>query len=85
MPKASKEETLKVKLQARALFELGKYTLEEICEAIKKRGGSLSRQTLSKWINEDPTDIWQIRDQAENRIYEAEKIVQKEKILKQVN
>ena len=83
MPKASKEETLKVKLQARALFELGKYTLEEICEAIKKRGGSLSRQTLSKWINEDPTDIWQIRDQAENRIYEAEKIVQKEKILKQ--
>ena len=61
MPKASKEQTLKVKLQARALFELGKYNaLEEICEAIKKSGGSVSRQTLSKWINENPNDIWQI-------------------------
>ena len=83
MPKAPKEQTLKVRLQARALFELGKYTLEEICEAIKKSGGTLTRKTLAKWINEDPTVIWQIRNQAENRIYDAEKIVQKEKILKQ--
>jgi hypothetical protein len=60
MPKASKEQTLKIKLQARELFESGEYnTLEKICEVIKKSGGSISRQTLSKWINEDPTDIWQ--------------------------
>ena len=83
MPKASKEQTLKVKLQARALFELGKYTLEEICEAIKKSGGSVSRQTLAKWINEDANDVWKVRDLAENRIYDAQKIVHKEKILKQ--
>lgn len=83
MPKASAEATLKVKLQARALFELGKYTQKEICEAIKKSGGALSRQTLSKWINENPDDIWKVRDLAENRIYEAQKIVHKEKIMKQ--
>ena len=82
MPKASKEQTLKVKLQARALFELGKYTQEEICKAIEKSGGSLTRKTLSKWINEDANDIWQVRDLAENRIYDAQKIVQKEKILR---
>lgn len=83
MPKASAEATLKVKIQARALFETGKYTQEEICEAIKKNGGSLSRKTLIKWINEDPDDIWKVRDPAENRIYDAQKIVHKEKILKQ--
>ena len=83
MPKASEQQTLKVKLQARALFELGKYTQEEICEAIKKSGGSLSRQTLAKWINEDANDVWKVRDLAENRIYEAQKIVHKEKIMKQ--
>jgi|LakMenE18May11ns_1017448.scaffolds.fasta_scaffold9614394_2 hypothetical protein len=83
MPKASREQTLKVKLQARALFELGKYTLEEICEAIKKSGGSVSRQTLAKWINEDANDVWQIRNPSENRIYDAQKIVHKEKIMKQ--
>jgi hypothetical protein len=83
MPKASKEQTLKVKLQARALFELGKYTQEEICEAIKKSGGSVSRQTLAKWIHEDANDVWKVRDLAENRIYDAQKIVHKEKIMKQ--
>ena len=83
MPKASAEATLKVKIQARALVETGKYTQEEICEAIKRNGGSLSRKTLIKWINEDPDDIWKVRDPAENRIYDAQKIVQKEKILKQ--
>ena len=83
MPKASKEQTLKVRLQARALFELGKYTQEEICEAIKKSGGSLTRQTLAKWINEHANDVWKVRDLAENRIYEAQKIVHKEKIMKQ--
>ena len=83
MPKASKEQTLKIKLQARALFELGKYTQEEICEAIKKSGGSLSRQTLAKWTNEDANDVWKVRDLAENRIYDAQKIVHKEKIMKQ--
>ena len=58
MPKASKEATLKVKTQARALFEIGKYTQEEICEIIKKDGGSLTRKTLAKWVNEDVNDIW---------------------------
>ena len=83
MPKASKEQTLKVKLQARALFELGKYTQEEICEAIKKSGGALTRKTLAKWINEDANDVWKVRDLTENRIYDAQKIVHKEKILTQ--
>lgn len=82
MPKPNKETTIRVKLQARALFELGKYTLEEICEAVKKSGGSLSRQTLAKWINEDANDIWKISHLGENRMYDAEKIVQKEKILR---
>lgn len=83
MPKASAEATLKVKIQARALFETGNYTQEEICNTIKKNGGSLTRKTLRAWINEDPDDIWQVRDLAENRIYDAQKIVHKEKILKQ--
>lgn len=82
MPKASKEATMKAKLQARALFEMGKYTQEEICEAIKKSGGALTRKTLAKWINEDANDVWKISHLGENRIYEAEKIVQKEKILR---
>ena len=82
MPKASKEETLKIKLQARALYELGKYTLEQICESIKKSGGNLTRKTLAKWINEDINDVWQIRDLAENRIYDAQKIAHKAKIMK---
>lgn len=82
MPKASKEATMKAKVQARALFEMGKYTQEEICEAIKKSGGALTRKTLAKWINEDANDVWKISHLGENRIYEAEKIVQKEKILR---
>lgn len=83
MPKASAEATLKIKIQARALYETGKCTLEEICKTIKKSGGSLSRQTLAKWINEDANDVWKISNLGENKIYEAQKIVQKEKILKQ--
>ncbi len=83
MPKATAEETLKAKLQARALFEMGKYTMEEICKAIKKSGGSLSRQTLSKWVTEDANDVWKVTDKAENRIYDAQKIVHREKIMKQ--
>lgn len=60
MPKPNKETTTRVRLQARNLFELGKYTQEQICEIIKKDGGSLSRQTLAKWINEDINDIWKV-------------------------
>jgi hypothetical protein len=70
MPKAPKEQTLKVRLQARALFELGKYTLEEICEAIKKSGGTLTRKTLAKWINEDHTDIWQAQGKPQQNLQE---------------
>jgi hypothetical protein len=82
MPKASKEATLKVKLQARALYELGKYNHEQICESVKKSGGNLTRKTLAKWIKEDHADVWQIRDLAENRIYDAQKIAHKAKIMK---
>lgn len=82
MPKASKEATLKIKLQARALFELGKYNHEQICESVKKSGGNLTRKTLAKWIKEDHADVWQIRDLAENRIYDAQKIAHKAKIMK---
>lgn len=82
MPKASKEATMKAKLQARALFETGRYTQEQICDTIKKSGGALTRKTLAKWINEDANDVWKISNLAENRIYDAEKIVQKEKILR---
>jgi hypothetical protein len=82
MSKASKEATLKVKLQARALYELGKYNHEQICESIKKSGGNLTRKTLAKWIKEDHADVWQIRDLAENRIYDAQKIAHKAKIMK---
>ena len=78
MPKATKEETLKKKMQARALYELGKYTKQEIYGKV-----NIDHKTLSKWINEDPNDIWKVRDPAENRIYDAQKIVHKAKILKQ--
>jgi hypothetical protein len=60
VPKASKEDTLKVKIQARALYETGEYTQEQICEIIKKSGGKLSRKTLIKWIKQDPNDMWQV-------------------------
>lgn len=53
MPKATKEETLKKKMQARALYELGKYTKQEIYGKV-----NIDHKTLSKWINEDPNDIW---------------------------
>jgi hypothetical protein len=82
MPRDSKEATLKVKLQARALYELGKYNHEQICESVKKSGGNLTRKTLAKWIKEDHADVWQIRDLAENRIYDAQKIAHKAKIMK---
>jgi len=72
MPKASKEETLKVKLQARALYESGKYKKqEEICEAIKNSGGSLTRKTLAKYIDEDPNDVWQVQGNPQQRRQEA--------------
>ena len=79
MPKLSTEEALKKKIQVRALFESGKCkTKKEILEMT-----GVAKQTLDKWINEDPDDVWKVRDPAENRIYDAQKIVHKEKILKQ--
>ena len=79
MPKLSTEEALKKKIQVRALFESGKCkTKKEILEMT-----GVAKQTLDKWINEDPDDVWKVRDLAENRIYDAQKIVHKEKILKQ--
>lgn len=55
MPKATKEETLKKKVQARALYELGKYTKQEIYERV-----NIDHKTLTKWINEDINDIWKV-------------------------
>jgi len=72
MSKASKKETLKVKLQARALYESGKYNnQEEICEAIKKSGGSLTRKTLAKYIDEDPNDVWQAQGKPQQNLQQA--------------
>jgi len=78
MPKATKEDTLKKKMQARVLFELGKYTDEDIAQKV-----NIDRKTLRKWKTQDANDVWKVRDLAENRIYDAQKIVHKEKILKQ--
>lgn len=61
MPKATKEETLKKKMQARALYELGKYTKQEIYEKVK-----IDHKTLSKWINKDPSDIWKVGGRKED-------------------
>jgi len=78
MPKASKEETLKKKIQARALYELGNCTQEEIAQKV-----GITDKTLRGWVKESPNDVWKVRDLAENRIYDAQKIVHKEKILTQ--
>ena len=77
MPKANKKDTLKKKIQARTLYELGKYKKHEIYEQV-----GIDHKTLTKWINENPNDIWQVRDLAENRIYDAEKLVQTKKIMR---
>jgi hypothetical protein len=77
MPKANKKDTTKKKIQARALYELGKYKNRDIYEQV-----GIDHKTLKVWINENPNDIWQIRDLSENRIYEAEKLVQTQKIMR---
>jgi len=77
MPKANKKDTTKKKIQARALYELGKYKNRDIYEQV-----GIDHKTLKVWINENPNDIWQIRDLSENRIYEAEKVVQTQKIMR---
>ena len=77
MPKANKKDTTKKKIQARALYELGKYKKRDIYEQV-----GIDHKTLKAWINENPNDIWQIRDLSENRIYEAEKLVQTQKIMR---
>ena len=80
VPKASKEDILKVKIQARALYEIGKHTQEQICETIKKNGGSLSRKTLIKWINEDINDIWQVQGISSERQLEKKQQIKTEVI-----
>lgn len=80
MPKPNKEMTTRVRLQARALFELGKYTQEEICEMIKKDGGSLTRKTLAKWVNEDVNDIWKTNKIIIEPNYKAKYVKQKKEI-----
>lgn len=54
MPRLSTEETLKKKTQARELIKSGKYkTKKEILEIT-----GVAKETLDKWIVEDPNDIW---------------------------
>jgi len=80
MPRLSIEETLKKKIQARALIESGKCKTKK--EVLEMTG--VAKQTLDAWIKEDADDIWVFGSKVgENRIYDAQKIVQKEKILKQ--
>jgi len=80
MPRLSAEETLKKKIQARALIESGKCKTKK--EVLEMTG--VAKETLRFWMNEDPDDIWVFGSKAgENRIYDAQKIVHKEKILKQ--
>lgn len=79
MPRLSAEQTLKKKIEARALIESGKCKTKK--EVLKITG--VAKQTLDAWIKEDPDDIWVFGSNVgKNRLYDAQKVVQKEKILK---
>lgn len=80
MSRRNIEETLKKKIQARVLIESGKCKTKQ--EVLKMTG--IAKETLNSWMNEDPNDIWVFGGKVgENKIYDAQKIVQKEKILRQ--
>lgn len=76
MPRENKQKTLETKIRARALYETGKYTLQEIYNAV-----GTTNKTLDKWIHEDPNDIWQ-KGGVVNEVYDIEKIAHKNKILR---
>lgn len=76
MPKASKEETIKKKIRARALYEKGGYTQEQIAKTV-----GITDKTLRGWIKEDANDVWK-EGSLQSEVYDIAKINQKNKILR---
>ena len=76
MPRLSIEETLKKKIQARELIESGKYKTKK--EVLKITG--VAKETLDKWITENPNDIWQVQGISSERQLEKKQQIKTEVI-----